>query len=185
MLLNNNLSNDILSIIPSDAMVDLFGIYKLDFSRIDSWKENTNCHIAKVCSQTQVGELVDLEIDEYGEKYGKDFCERSTQYFGDIYLSDFGVNAYIAYLFDEVVGKCQLLIDGSIAKIEYLDIKKTARNKKIATTLLKKVATIAMQQGATTIYLVADENDTPKEMYGKMGFSKVGYWTDIFWTSKK
>ena len=44
----------------------------------------------------------------------------------------------------------------------------------IGTIILKFMIDTALSKGAETIYLTADEDDTPKEMYKKLGFEKVG-----------
>jgi spore maturation protein CgeE len=51
----------------------------------------------------------------------------------------------------------------------------------IGTTILKYLIDTALSMGVEGIYLVADEDDTPKEMYRKLGFEKVDESYSLFW----
>lgn len=51
----------------------------------------------------------------------------------------------------------------------------------IITTFLKVLVQKALGRGAKIVYLVADEDDTPKEMYLKLGFNKVKDLYTLFW----
>lgn len=180
LLIDGIVPQTVLSALPSCAQIDFLGVYQLDLARIETWKGNPDCSIVRATEKKHIDDLLELELDEYKASRGEDFCTRCNAYFGDVYFRSEKVDAYLAYMQNELAGKCQLFINDTIAKIENLDVKASFRNQRIATTLLKQTATIALQHGADTIFLIAYEDDTPKEMYQKMGFERVGVWTDIF-----
>ena len=55
------------------------------------------------------------------------------------------------------------------------------QRKGYGSAILKNMIDTATKAGATTIYLVTDEDDTAKEMYTKLGFSKVYQHTEILY----
>lgn len=56
--------------------------------------------------------------------------------------------------------------------MDSLLIDEDFRHQYIATTLVKHIAEKAQERGAV-LYLHADPEDTPKDMYAKMGFQAV------------
>jgi spore maturation protein CgeE len=119
----------------------------------------------------------DLQHDE--EALGRDFCERRAYRRGKIYVSAEGVNSYNCYHDGTIVGKCDMFIDDGVAKIEEFAVIPIYQRKGYGTTILKYLINVAMEAQCHTIYLVADEEDTPKDMYLRIGFTKVGDRTDL------
>lgn len=120
----------------------------------------------------------DLQHDE--EKLGNDFCTRRCYRRGKVYISDKGVNSYVCYHNGDIIGNCDLFIYNGVAKIEDFAVIPTYQHKGYGTTILKELIDIAIKENSHTIYLVTDEDDTPKEMYQKIGFNKIGERTDLF-----
>lgn len=73
-----------------------------------------------------------------------------------------------------------MFIDNGVAKIEDFAVIPTYQRKGYGTTILKSIIEIAIKENSHTIYLVTDEDDTAKEMYEKIGFSKIGERSDLF-----
>ena len=68
-----------------------------------------------------------------------------------------------------------------VAKIEDFAISPAKQRQGYGTAMLTAIIGVALNAGASTIYLVTDEDDTAKLMYGKSGFSKIGEKTDLFY----
>ena len=68
-----------------------------------------------------------------------------------------------------------------MAKIEDFSVNPNYQRRGIGTTLLKALVEIAQEQGINAVYLNADEDDTAKEMYTKLGFKKIGEVYSLFW----
>lgn len=83
------------------------------------------------------------------------------------------MDTYICYYDKIPVGSCQLFLYNGIAKIEDFTVSPEYQRRGIGTTILKYVIDIALSKKAELIYLSADEDDTAKEMYEKLGFEKV------------
>ena len=105
-----------------------------------------------------------IEVKHYGPVYGEDFSRRNIRrlyekltYHG-AYLADKLVGAGYSFSADGMT-----CVDGLITDADY-------RRQYVATSLL---AHIRDMHPKDTLFLHADEDDTPKDMYRKMGFEIV------------
>lgn len=80
----------------------------------------------------------------------------------------------LAYLKDEPVGSLILIDSKDYLEVDNVLTKEEFRKNKIATTMLNYVVSELLTPEQSVI-LVADAEDTPKEMYGKMGFQTNAY----------
>lgn len=137
------------------------------------WPERSDCRILNTKNKAMTDDLVKLDVLFDGKTLGEDFCRRKGRYHGKVCLSEPALGVYICYLNGEPVGRCDLFISGGTAKAEDFIVLPEYQRKGIGTTLLKFIVTEAFKEGADCIYLVTDEDDTAKEMYGKLGFQKM------------
>jgi spore maturation protein CgeE len=186
---NSHFCNIVLSTIVSDSLLNMFdkqprisnnGYYSFDLSLFSKIATVPNCVVRKVETQKMIEEILycDLQLDE--ATLGKDFCTRRCYRKGKVYLSNKNVDSYLCYVDMKPVGNCDLFISNGVAKIEDFIIIPSSQRKGYGTTLLKTLIGIAIKEGCHTIYLVADEDDTPKQMYLKLGFKKIGEKSDLF-----
>ena len=117
-----------------------------------------------VFRQPDIEELEKIEVKHYGPVYGEDFSRRNIRrlyekltYHG-AYLADKLVGAGYSFSADGMT-----CVDGLITDADY-------RRQYVATSLL---AHIRDMHPKDTLFLHADEDDTPKDMYLKMGFDIV------------
>jgi len=182
LTLPNLPKEDIKSCKGKEAEVEILGTYLCDLNKVARWRENTELTIKQITSSKQIEELIELDLIHDKETCGEDFCKRRARRRGKVYLSnDKPCNSYIGYYEGKAVANCDLCIDGEVAKIEDFAVIPIYQRKGIGTTLLRNLIEIAQKQGAKIIYLNADEEDTPKEMYTKLGFTKIGEQYSLFW----
>jgi GNAT superfamily N-acetyltransferase len=81
---------------------------------------------------------------------------------------------WIASLDGEPVGLFSSLVHGEVALLEDLFVLPTARRRGVATTLVAHAVERAYRAGASLCFLSARADDTPKDMYARMGFRAVG-----------
>lgn len=164
----------------STPEVSINGFYSFDISHISSFKTINGALVENVTDKARLEDVLycDLKHDEIA--LGKDFCTRRCYRRGEVYLSEGGVNSYVCYYNGNVVGNCDLFIHDGAAKIEDFAVIPQYQRKGFGTTILKSLIETAMDKNCDLIYLVTDEEDTPKEMYKKLGFSKVDERTDLF-----
>ena len=124
------------------------------------WKVNPDI----VFRRPDIAELEEIEVKHYGTVYGEDFSRRNIRrlyekltYHG-AYLADRLVSAGYSYSADGMT-----CVDGLIVDTDY-------RKQYVATSLL---AHIRDTHPKDILLLHADEDDTPKDMYLKMGFEIV------------
>jgi ribosomal protein S18 acetylase RimI-like enzyme len=81
---------------------------------------------------------------------------------------------------DEVVSYSDLYLDGADAQVEDVGTVPEHRNEGHATAVVLGAIAEARKAGAGFVFLVADADDWPKELYGKLGFDVVGHYTKFF-----
>ncbi|MDQ3646109.1 MAG: GNAT family N-acetyltransferase [Actinomycetota bacterium] len=75
---------------------------------------------------------------------------------------------------------CHLYSDGDTAQIEEVATLSEYRGRGLATVVVAQAMSYAAAAGHDFIYLVADADDWPKDMYAKLGFEPVGYSQDFY-----
>ena len=117
-----------------------------------------------------LAELEELEVKHYGPVYGEDFCRRNIR---RLYEK---LDYHGAYLGGKLAGACYSFTAGDLpgaAGVTCLDgllVDEDLRNRYIATSLLAWVMDLIRPE---LLFLHADAEDTPQDMYRKMGFSTV------------
>ena len=81
---------------------------------------------------------------------------------------------------DEVVSYADLYADGADAQVEDVGTLPEHRGKGYATAVILGAIEQARSSGADFVFLVADAEDWPKELYGKLGFDELGHYTKFF-----
>ena len=80
----------------------------------------------------------------------------------------------------EVVSYADLYVDGADAQVEDVGTLPEHRGKGYATAVILEAIEQARASGADFVFLVADAEDWPKELYGKLGFDELGHYTKFF-----
>ena len=126
------------------------------------WKKNKEVRFGV----PSLEELEEIDLKHFGAVYGESFTKRNVrrqyeklQYHG-------------AYIDNKLVGACHTFSSDGMICIDGLIVDEAFRHQYIATALM---AHIADTNADCTVFLHADENDTPKDMYLKMGFEVTDY----------
>ena len=90
---------------------------------------------------------------------------------------------WLACLDGEPVGFFSELVRGDLALLEDLYVLPAARGQGVATALMGHCTDDARRRGAGTCFLAARADDTPREMYGRMGFRAVGVTRNLLKTN--
>jgi ribosomal protein S18 acetylase RimI-like enzyme len=80
----------------------------------------------------------------------------------------------------QVVSYTDLYVDGADAQIEDVGTLPEHRGNGYATAVILGAIEQARASGADFVFLVADAEDWPKELYRKLGFDEVGHYTKFF-----
>ncbi|GAA0117300.1 GNAT family N-acetyltransferase [Clostridium senegalense] len=180
ILSNYNINSSLISSLKYDSEISINGYYTFDIEYFSRLKAIPDCIVKKVSNEKMVNDILYCDLQHDEKTLGKDFCTRRSYRRGKVYISDKGVNSYLCYHNGQVVGNCDLFIYKGIAKIEDFDVIPRYQRKGYGTTILKSLINTAIKEKCHTIYLITDEEDTAKEMYKKIGFSKIGERIDLF-----
>ena len=82
---------------------------------------------------------------------------------------------YIGGLVDgRHVGNTTVYIDGDIAQVEDVATLRAYRGRGVARAMVSLATDVARDTDAELIWIAADDNDWPKELYAKLGFRPMG-----------
>ena len=136
---------------------------------IEAWKCNPDVIIHDSASSDVLADLLQIDIETFASDYGEDFIRRRDARYVKKAMETQGFHYYVAYLDRKPAGSCYACaIDGYVV-MDALVVREAFRKRYVATTLMKHIAS----QFKEELFLHADADDTPKEMYGKMGFETV------------
>ena len=133
------------------------------------WKDNPDVIIYDSASGDVLADLLKIDIETFASDYGEDFIRRRDARYVKKAMEIPGFHYYVAYLDGKPAGACYAYaIDGYVV-MDALVVREAFRKRYVATTLMKHIAS----QFKEEMFLHADADDTPKEMYRKMGFESV------------
>lgn len=136
---------------------------------IEAWKCNPDVIIHDSASSDVLADLLQIDIETFASDYGEDFIRRRDARYVKKAMETPGFHYYVAYPDGKVAGSCYACaIDGYVV-MDALVVREAFRKRYVATTLMKHIAS----QFKEEMFLHADADDTPKEMYRKMGFETV------------
>jgi predicted GNAT family acetyltransferase len=69
--------------------------------------------------------------------------------------------------------------DGVVAQIENVLTDPPARGHGLARGVVTAAVRLALDSGATCVFLVADADDWPRELYARLGFVPVAGYTEL------
>jgi len=152
----------------------------IDTEKFNLPKLNKDCtvEIAKSLEMFYDGIICDI----IGDGNDFPFLYRCNMRKKDVFLKNKdNLFYFIAYINNVPVGKCEVYINDKLLRIESLMVLDCFRNMRIGSNILNAIKEFALQKNIKTIYLMAEEDDTPKEMYSKMGFDIWGKECWMLW----
>lgn len=126
----------------------------------DGWNRNPFVTFGR----PTLAEAEALEVRHYGPVYGEDFTRRNIR---RMYRK---LDYHGAYLNGRLAGMCYTFESGGCVCLDGLLTDERSRGKGVATTLLRQ---LAGQSKDKLFFLHADADDTPRQMYEKLGFRAV------------
>lgn len=93
------------------------------------------------------------------------------------YETAIGAQFFVARIDGEQAGVCELYLDGEDAQIEDVGTLVRFRNRGVARAVVLAACDAAKGAGATRIFIVADDEDWPKQLYKRLGFDRLA--TDV------
>jgi ribosomal protein S18 acetylase RimI-like enzyme len=84
------------------------------------------------------------------------------------------VRYFAARVDGEIASYCELFSDGETAQVESVMTLERFRGRGLAKAVVSGAAAEARAAGHSLVFLVADDEDWPKELYRRLGFEPVG-----------
>ena len=109
-------------------------------------------------------ELEELEVKHFASLYGEDFTKRNIRRQYE------KLNYHGAYLDGKLVAACYSFCSDGVVCMDGLIVDSEYRKRHIATSLISHIIDSYPNM---ILFLHADDDDTPKEMYRNMGFETV------------
>ena len=85
-----------------------------------------------------------------------------------------GARFFVSRVDDRDAGVCELYAARGVAQIEDVETLEELRGRGAARAAVLAAARAARADGADLVFLVADDDDWPKELYRRLGFDAVG-----------
>lgn len=150
------------------------GMQNLYWLNVNFFHENSLNHssIIKEVNDDSLSKFLSINYTE-DVKYGDKLAKEKRQ----LYSYQFqypNVKFILAYLDHQPVGSMTLIFSKHFLEIDNLLTTELYRNKGVATNLINYAKKIAHKNNQSLI-LIADAEDTPKEMYENMEFKFVSY----------
>lgn len=129
-------------------------------------------------------------VDEMAEEAhiaAKDeFNRRNPDVFNDDVVKQMRENAravgratdkrcFAAYAGDTVAAVCEIYSDGLTTQVEDVGTLEEYRDRGLARAVILRAVQEAQNRGHEMIFLCAEDDDWPKELYEKLGFDPVGH----------
>jgi len=93
------------------------------------------------------------------------------------YEDALGARFFVARVDGEHAGLCELYLDGEDAQVENVATLVRFRNRGVARSVVLAACDTAKAAGATRVFILADDDDWPKQLYERLGFDRIG--TDV------
>lgn len=93
-----------------------------------------------------------------------------------------GARFFAARIDGTLTGNCELYVDGVEAQIENVGTLEEWRGRGVARAVVLGALDAARAAGAENVFIVADEDDWPRDLYARLGFDRIGrVWVFLRW----
>lgn len=144
-------------------------LYSINPGHFPEVPRNPDIHVEEVTDITLDDYLkLQYETDmEFGETFAKQKVDLNKRQFADKQYVQ-----VIAYYHDDPAGTMDIYIDGKAVEIENLEVRDNFQRKGIGSQLQRYAMDCYKN---STILLIADGEDTPREMYQKQNYRYLSY----------
>lgn len=162
------ISEELLDTLKEKVQIDYDETYTmyLPEKHTDNWKRNGKVVILDIKDHNIENAIFEIEFDNYAKLYGEDFQTRKIQRYTNMSKENENLHYLGAFMDGKIAGACYIYAKDGYVQLDGLIVNKNFRKQYVATTLIG----YAVDKFQGTVFLHADVDDTPKDMYGKMGF---------------
>lgn len=125
--------------------------------------------------EVSIDEAMPFRVETWRRPYGEASVPLAA--FGHVLAERIGARFFVAEVDGTMASGCELYQRGDVAQIETVDTLEEYRERGLARSVVLAAADAALAAGADLVFIVAGDDDWPKELYAKLGFDAVGW----FW----
>lgn len=92
-------------------------------------------------------------------------------------LAEAGARFFVAFVGEVAASRCELYPGPGIAQIEDVATLPEHRGRGLARAVVLRALDAARAAGAELVFLHADDEDWPKELYRRLGFDELARWS--------
>jgi GNAT superfamily N-acetyltransferase len=92
-------------------------------------------------------------------------------------LAEAGARFFVAFEGGVPASRCELYVGEGIAQVEDVGTLEPHRGRGLARAVVVRAIEEARAEGCDLVYLHADDEDWPKELYGRLGFEPFARWS--------
>jgi len=167
---NKKPSNDVLALLEENGYATGYTeLYKVEPKQFNAGKQKEGIEIVPVTSDT-LAMFLKLQFD-HDMQYGTAFAEQKQTLLRQQTESIKQVQLLALYE-NTPAGSMEVILEKETAEIDNLFVKATYRKKGIGTALQQYIMD---HYPYKTVILIADGEDTPRNMYQKQGYQYQGY----------
>ena len=167
---NEVLSKQWLDIIRQQGFeLGILELYAIEANELRQLPQNNQVIIQQVTEQN-IDDYVYIH-NYFALPFGEQYAKESAKQIKECFLSD-GKNRLIAYLGKKPVGIVDLIITSHTVEIDGLGVMEQYRHNAIGSSIQSHVGKLAK---TNPVILVADGEDTAKDMYIKQGYTYLGF----------
>jgi ribosomal protein S18 acetylase RimI-like enzyme len=121
-----------------------------------------------------------IETANAREPYGTsdEVVRQLTDYKGKL-EREIGCRFYVARADGRIAAFCELYVIDGIAQVEDVNTLEEFRGRGFAKAIVTAAARDARDEGCDLVFLFADRDDWPQQMYAKLGFRPLGHSTEF------
>ena len=145
------------------------GLYETTAARFQATREPQPIDIFIAQGEWLERYLIEQFYEDY--QWGEGYAQRKMTYFRKL-LTDDVMQAVIAIKDGDIAGGALVFQEPTYVELDSLYVLEDYQMQGIATAIQQFVMTLA---GERTVLLIADEDDTPKAMYERQGYTKIAF----------
>ncbi|WP_080146873.1 GNAT family N-acetyltransferase [Marinilactibacillus piezotolerans] len=151
--------------------IEMLELYSIEPAQFKAGKTDSEITIEPLSAQI----LKDFyQVNEPADRlHGQEFVNLKRRMYAAM-VDDPAIVPYIAFIDGTAVGTVTAIVGDKTVEIDDLLTSENYRHQGVATALQKQVMQLAESQQKRVI-LVADGDDTPREMYLKQNYMFIGY----------
>ena len=96
--------------------------------------------------------------------------------FREVLDREAGARFFVASVDGEPAAVCEGYVFGDVGQVEDVNTIERFRGRGLASAIVLAAARWVRDRGAELVFLVADDEDWPKELYRRLGFDELGYY---------